>query len=103
MDMIYLDNSVTTRPLEEILRSFQQISDKFYANPSSIHPFGGESEGLLRQARIQAAKLLQVHPEEIVFTSGGTESNNLAIKGIALRHRNRGRHIITSVVEHPSV
>ncbi|HLQ70820.1 MAG TPA: cysteine desulfurase family protein [Bacillota bacterium] len=101
--MIYLDNSATTKPHEAVLKSFQKVSDKYYANPSSIHPFGGESEELLRHARIQAATLLQVQPEEIVFTSGGTEGNNLAIKGIALKHHGRGKHIITSVVEHPSV
>lgn len=101
--MIYLDNSATTKPHEEVLESFQQVSRKLYANPSSIHPFGGEAEELLRQARIQAASLMQIQMEEIVFTSGGTEGNNLAIKGIALKHHERGKHIITSAIEHPSV
>src|SRR5699024_4544054 len=100
--MIYLDNSATTKPYEEVIGSFQQVTSKFYANPSSIHPFGGEAEELLRHARTQAAELMQVHAEEIVFTSGGTEGNNLAIKGIAFKHCARGKHIITSVVEHPS-
>lgn len=101
--MIYLDNSATTEPAKDVLHSFQHVSRELYANPSSIHPFGGEAEELLRQARKQAAQLLGIHPEEVIFTSGGTEGNNLAIKGIALKHRKRGKHIITSVTEHPSV
>src|SRR5699024_12122029 len=100
--MIYLDNSATTEPAKDVLNSFQHVSREHYANPSSIQPFGGEAEELLRQAREQAAQLLGIHPEEVIFTSGGTEGNNLAIKGIALKHRKRGKHIITSVTEHPS-
>lgn len=101
--MIYLDNSATTRPYPEVLESFQKAASQYYANPSSIHHFGGEAEQLLSRARNQAAALLDVEEEEIIFTSGGTEGNNLAIKGIALEHQNRGRHIITSQIEHPSV
>lgn len=101
--MIYLDNSATTKPDKNVLQSFQHVSTEIYANPSSIHPFGGEAEELLRQARKQAAQLLEIHPEEVIFTSGGTEGNNLSIKGIALKHKKRGKHIITSVTEHPSV
>src|SRR5699024_9277838 len=101
--MIYLDNSATTKPHKEVLNSFQQVSERFYANPSSIHSLGGEAEELLRQARIQAAHYLQSQSNEIVFTSGGSEGNNLAIKGIAFKHQKRGKHIITSIVEHPSV
>ncbi|MUK86835.1 aminotransferase class V-fold PLP-dependent enzyme [Ornithinibacillus sp. L9] len=101
--MIYLDNSATTKPHPEVLKSFQQVSDKFFANPSSIHHLGGETEKLLLKAKQQAAQILQVDPEEIIFTSGGTEGNNIAIKGIALQHQGRGKHIITSEIEHPSV
>ncbi|GGK05501.1 aminotransferase V [Lentibacillus kapialis] len=101
--MIYLDNSATTKPDPAVLESFQQTSGRFFANPSSLHPFGGESEKLLTKAKKQAADLLHVQDEEIVFTSGGTEGNNLAIKGIALEHQTRGNHIITTDVEHPSV
>ncbi|MEC5421914.1 cysteine desulfurase family protein [Virgibacillus sp. C22-A2] len=101
--MIYLDNSATTKPHPSILKSFEQVSTRFFANPSSIHQFGGEAEKLLIRAKKQAADLLQVNREEIVFTSGGTEGNNIAIKGIALEHQGRGKHIITSEVEHPSV
>lgn len=101
--MIYLDNSATTKPYPEVLKTFQQVSEQYYGNPSSIHRFGSESEKLLLQSKKQAAQLLQVSPDEVIFTSGGTEGNNLAIKGIALQHQNRGKHIITSTIEHPSV
>jgi len=101
--MIYLDNSATTKPSSAVLKSFQQVADEFFANPSSLHHLGGESEKLLLKAKEQVAQLLHVAKDEIIFTSGGTEGNNLAIKGIALKHQNRGKHIITSEIEHPSV
>jgi cysteine desulfurase len=101
--MIYLDNSATTKPYPEVLKSFEQVSTSFFANPSSIHQLGGETEKLLMKSKQQAAKLLQVHEDEIIFTSGGTEGNNIAIKGIALEHQGRGKHIITTEIEHPSV
>jgi cysteine desulfurase len=101
--MIYLDNSATTRPDPSVLESFNQVSTNYYGNPSSIHQFGGLAEKLLITAKTQAADLLQVDKEEIIFTSGGTEGNNIAIKGIALEHQNRGKHIITSEIEHPSI
>ena len=101
--MIYLDNSATTKPYPEVVDSFQQVSTRFFANPSSIHQFGGEAENLLIKAREQVADLLNVKSDEIVFTSGGTEGNNLAIKGIAFEHHKRGNHIITTEIEHPSV
>ncbi|WP_010099198.1 cysteine desulfurase family protein [Ornithinibacillus scapharcae] len=101
--MIYLDNSATTKPHPEVLKSFQQVSSSFFANPSSIHQLGGETEKLLYTSKQQAATLLNVHEDEIIFTSGGTEGNNIAIKGIALQHQARGKHIITTEIEHPSV
>lgn len=101
--MIYFDNSATTKPYKEVLDSFLAVSSEYYGNPSSLHSFGGQAEKLLTQAREQIAKLLAVKPSEIYFTSGGTESNNLAIKGAAHSNRNKGRHIITSSVEHASV
>lgn len=101
--MIYLDNGATTKPHPEVLESFQKVSENYFANPSSIHELGGTVSDLQSEARKQIAQILSVEPEEIVFTSGGTEGNNLAIKGIALEHQNRGKHIITSKVEHPSV
>jgi cysteine desulfurase len=101
--MIYLDNSATTKPDPSVLKSFEKVSSRFFANPSSVHQFGGETEKLLGKARKQVAANLNVDIDEIVFTSGGTEGNNTAIKGIALEHQNRGKHIITSEIEHPSV
>ncbi|WP_096269701.1 cysteine desulfurase family protein [Paucisalibacillus globulus] len=101
--MIYLDNSATTKPHPEVLKSFEQVSTSFFANPSSIHQLGGETEKLLIKSKQQAAMLLKVHEDEIIFTSGGTEGNNIAIKGIALEHQGRGKHIITTEIEHPSV
>lgn len=101
--MIYFDNSATTKPYEEVLEAYVQVNRDFYGNPSSLHALGGKAEKLLSTAREQIAHLAGVHSNEIFFTSGGTESNNLAIKGTALMHRNRGNHIITTSVEHPSV
>jgi cysteine desulfurase len=101
--MVYFDNSATTRPYKEVLDSFLTVSTEYYGNPSSLHSMGGQAEKLLTQAREQVAKLLKVKPFEIYFTSGGTESNNTAIKGAAYINRNKGQHIITTSVEHASV
>ncbi|MBU8879738.1 cysteine desulfurase [Bacillus sp. FJAT-29790] len=101
--MIYFDNSSTTKPYKEVLDSFSKVSAEYFGNPSSLHRMGAQAEKLLLQARQQIAKLLNVQTNEIYFTSGGTESNNLAIKGTALMHKGRGRHIITTAIEHPSV
>lgn len=101
--MIYLDNSATTKPHPSVVESHQQVANTYFGNPSSIHYLGGKAEKLLMSARTQAADLLGVKPDEVFFTSGGTEGNNLAIKGIAFEHQNRGKHIITSTIEHPSV
>ncbi|MFC7393637.1 cysteine desulfurase family protein [Scopulibacillus cellulosilyticus] len=100
--MIYLDNSATTKPLPEVLDTFRIVSEKFFANPSSIHNLGSLSEEMLKKSRHQAAQLLGVKDDEITFTSGGTEGNNLAIKGAAFSYRNRGKHIITTEIEHAS-
>lgn len=101
--MIYFDNSATTKPYKEVIDSFVKVSSDFFANPSSLHQAGDQAEKLLSQGRRQIAQLLHVKPSEIFLTSGGTESNNLAIKGAAWMHRNRGKHIITTAIEHPSV
>ncbi|WP_226583759.1 cysteine desulfurase family protein [Halobacillus litoralis] len=101
--MIYFDNSATTHPHQDVLSSFQKVADQFYANPSSVHSLGGEADRLLDRSRKQAAQLLNVEPQEVIFTSGGTEGNNMAVKGVALQHQSRGKHIITSAIEHPSV
>jgi cysteine desulfurase len=101
--MIYFDNSATTKPYQEVIDSFVKVSSDFFANPSSLHKLGGQSEALLNQARNQIAQLLNIKPKEIYFTSGGTESNNLAVKGSAMRFKNRGNHIITTSIEHASI
>ncbi|MBU9714662.1 cysteine desulfurase family protein [Evansella tamaricis] len=100
--MIYFDNSATTKPYKEVIDTYIKSATDFFGNPSSLHPLGKASERLLLQARERAAQLLQVKAKEIVFTSGGTEGNNLAIKGIARQNRNRGTHLITSNMEHAS-
>ncbi|HLO12046.1 MAG TPA: cysteine desulfurase family protein [Pseudoneobacillus sp.] len=101
--MIYFDNSATTRPYKEVMDSFVKVSNDYFANPSSLHKLGGQAEGLLNQARNQIAELLNIKKREIYFTSGGTESNNLAIKGSAMMYKNRGNHIITTTIEHASI
>jgi cysteine desulfurase len=101
--MIYFDNSATTKPYKAVLASFVTVSSEYFGNPSSLHGLGGQAEKLLSQSREQIARLLSVKPTEIIFSSGGTESNNIAIKGTALMHKNRGRHLITTRVEHDSV
>jgi len=80
-----------------------EVMQKYYANPSSTHRLGLLSQQLITRARTAAAHLLRVHPTELIFTSGGSESNNLAIKGAAHFYRSRGAHLITSQIEHPSV
>jgi len=101
--MIYFDNSATTKPHEEVIESYQTVSGNYYGNPSSQHQLGYDADKLLRKAYEQAASMLGVTNQEIVFTSGGTESNNLAIKGIALRYQKHGKHLVTTTIEHPSV
>lgn len=101
--MIYFDNSATTKPYKEVIDSFMKVTTEYFGNPSSLHRMGGEAEKLLNIARKQVAELLEVRPSELIFTSGGTESNNLAVKGAALMHRNRGKHIVTTVIEHASI
>ncbi len=100
---VYLDNSATSRPIPEVIEYMTKTLIINYGNPSSLHKKGIEAEKILKKARALIAKRLNVLPEEIIFTSGGTESNNLAIKGIVNNYSNRGKHLITTVVEHPAV
>ena len=101
--MIYFDNAATTKIYDDALTSYVQVSQKFFGNPSSLHQLGVDAHQVLTKARTQVASLLSVQPEEIFFTSGGTESNNWAIKGTALEKSVFGKHIITTKIEHPSV
>lgn len=101
--MIYFDNSATTKMAPEALETYSQVVTKIWGNPSSLHKLGDRAHGLLEASRKQVADLLGVNTDEIFFTSGGTESNNTAIKGTAWAKREFGKHIITSSVEHASV
>lgn len=101
--MIYFDNSATTKPNDAVLETYTKVASNYFANPSSLHRFGAKSKELLDATRKQIATMLGVLSEEIIFTSGGSEGNNLAIKGLAYSYKNRGNHIITSRIEHPSV
>lgn len=101
--MIYFDNAATTVIDKEVLKSFNEINTRFFANPASSHKLGQETFNLENIARRNIAKIFDVKEAEIIFTSGATESNNLAIKGSAFRYQNRGKHLITTKVEHPSV
>ena len=103
MREIYLDNSATTRVCPEAAEKALELMTQCYGNPSSLHALGFRAEQALSQARQSVAKLLSAQPEEITFTSGGTESNNLAIFGGAFARRHAGRRIVTTQIEHPSV
>ena len=102
-NVIYLDNAATTKVDPEVLNSYNQITLQYFANPSSIHALGQQSSRLLDQSREQILKLFKLTHHEVIFTSGATEANNLAIKGYAFANRTRGNHLITSLTEHPSV
>lgn len=101
--MIYFDNSATTAPDEGVLTSFIEVNKRFFANPASIHLAGKEAEALLERSREQILSILGAHDGELLFTSGGTEANNLAVIGFARALRARGNHLITTKIEHPSV
>ena len=102
-NVIYLDNAATTKVDPEVLNSYNQITLKYFANPSSIHSLGQESSRLLDKSREQILNVLKLTHHHVIFTSGATEANNLAIKGYCFANRSRGKHIITSSTEHPSV
>lgn len=101
MKPIYLDHASTTPVDKRVVKAMQPYFNKIYANPSSLHDLGRKAKAAVEEARAIIARLLHAKPEEIIFTSGGTESNNLALQGVALA-KGKG-HIITSQIEHPSV
>ena len=101
--MIYFDNSATTKMYPEVLDTYRKVNEQFFGNPSSLHRLGNEADALLQQSRKQIAQLLGAQPDEIFFTSGGTESDNWAIKGTAMEKFHAGKHMIASSVEHPAV
>ena len=99
----YLDNSATTKVSENVVDLMVKVMSDDYGNPSSLHMKGVEAEKYIKESKDIIAKLLKVDAKEIIYTSGGTESNNLAIIGAALANRRAGNRIITSSIEHPSV
>ncbi|MDH9921048.1 cysteine desulfurase family protein [Staphylococcus hominis] len=102
--MIYLDNAATTKPNQAVLDSFLKVSEKAYYNANSPHQMGLQSEKILLQAKSRVKEMLNLNNNtDVIFTSGATESNNIALKGIALRKKQFANVIITSVLEHPSV
>lgn len=101
--MLYFDNAATTKPDPSVLSSFMKVNEKFFYNPNSPHEKGQEVERLLQNARDQIKSTLKLKDETLIFTSGATESNNMALKGAAHQKKHFGRTIITSLLEHPSV
>ncbi|HEX9061373.1 MAG TPA: cysteine desulfurase family protein [Clostridia bacterium] len=101
--MIYLDNSATTRPYDEVLDYMKVVGGEYFGNPSSLHKKGLEAERLVKKSRQAIAKTLGCDEKEVYFTSGGSEANNFAIFGYLEANPRKGKHIITSKIEHPSV
>ena len=103
MSPIYFDAAASRKPLEAVLKRFNDVSVEYYANPSALHIAGARAEGVLRSSSVTISRYLRVDPGEIYFTSGGTESNNLALFGMAKLRPRTHRHIVTLLSEHPSV
>ena len=101
--MVYLDYSATTPVDSEVIRTFSKACEDYWANPNSLHKEGVKANSLINAATEQIASILGVKPSEIIYTSGASESNNTAIKGICLKYQNRGKHIITTDFEHSSI
>lgn len=99
MDMVYFDNSATTKPYGKVIDEVCECMERYFGNPSSAHRLGLEAERKVKAARERVAQLIGAMPQEIIFTSGGSEANNTALKGII----SKGDHIISSKIEHPSV
>ena len=100
---VYLDNSATTKCFEEVAQLMGKVMTQDYGNPSSMHNKGVEGEHYLRHAREVIAKNLKVNEKEILFTSGGTESDNMALIGTAFANCRAGKHLITTQIEHPAI
>ena len=101
--LIYFDNAATTKVDPKVLECFNQAHQDYFANPSSIHRIGQEANHVLSRCKEDTLRLLNLNDHQIIYLSGATEANNLAIKGAALRYKNRGNHLITTTYEHPSV
>ena len=103
MGRIYLDYAATTPTHPEVVKTMLPYFTDAFGNPSSIHSYGQEAKGAIEEARVKVADLIGARNEEIIFTSGGTEADNFALKGVAYANENRGNHIITSSIEHHAV
>ncbi len=103
MKRIYLDYAATTPVHSEVVKAMLPYFTEAFGNPSSIHSYGQEAKGSIEEARVKVADLIGARSEELVFTSGGTEADNFAIKGIAFDNESKGNHIITSSIEHHAV
>jgi cysteine desulfurase len=103
MGKIYLDYNASTPMAPEVVESMKPLLDDFYGNPSALHWAGKPVKELLQKAREQVAEVIACSPREIIFTSGGSEANNLALKGFYFKKRHKGNHIITSKIEHPAI
>jgi len=101
--MIYLDYSATTKINDEVLDTYVKVSKEYIGNPNSLHSLGVKSREIIDLATNQVKDILEVSNHEVIYTSGASESNNLALKGIALKYKNRGTHIITTPLEHSSI
>lgn len=101
--MIYLDYSATTPVDDRVLDTFVKVTKEYIGNPNSLHELGVEAKKLIDASTKQIADILRVKENEIVYTSGASEANNMAIKGICFKYKNRGKHIITTTLEHSSV
>ncbi|ERT68113.1 cysteine desulfurase family protein [Cetobacterium somerae] len=100
---VYLDNNATTKMDPKVLEAMMPFLTEEYGNAFSMHLFGKETGIAVSEAREKIATLLKVKPEEIIFTASGTESDNIAVRGVAKAYKNRGNHIITSSIEHPAI
>ena len=100
---VYLDNSATTRCFDDVAAFMAQIMCRDYGNPSSLHMKGVQAESYLRYAKETIAKTLKINEKEILFTSGGTEADNIALIGTAMANRRAGKHLITTRIEHPAI
>lgn len=100
---VYLDNSATTRVFPEVAELMRKLMCEDYGNSSSLHRKGVQAEGYIRYAKETLAQILKVNEKELFFTSGGTESDNLALIGCALANQRRGKHLITTQIEHPAI
>ena len=103
MKEVYLDNSATTQAYRSVGELVQRVMCEDYGNPSSMHAKGVAAEKYIKEARETLAKIWKVQEKEIFFTSGGTESDNLALIGAARANKRAGKHLITSSIEHPAI